>query len=130
MTDVKIVQLRGAKKLTQTDQAIGAKIRKLRRRLELTLKDLSELIGISVQQLQKYEVGSSRIGGGMLVQLAGALNVDIASLFPNITIQTGELDSGKLNKEDLIQDLVKAASKLKDDELRALLTLASVLGSQ
>jgi len=130
MTDEKIVQLRGAKKLTQTDQAIGAKIRKLRRRSELTLKDLSELIGISVQQLQKYEVGSSRIGGGMLVQLAGALNVDIASLFPNITIQTGELDSGKLNKEDLIQDLVKAASKLKDDELRALLTLASVLGSQ
>ncbi len=130
MTDEKIVQLRGAKKLTQTDQAIGAKIRKLRRRSELTLKDLSELIGISVQQLQKYEVGSSRIGGGMLVQLANALNVDIASLFPNITIQTGELDSGELNKEDLIQDLVKAASKLKDDELRALLTLASVLGSQ
>ena len=130
MTDEKIVQLRGAKKLTQTDQAIGAKIRKLRRRSELTLKDLSELIGISVQQLQKYEVGSSRIGGGMLVQLAGALNVDIASLFPNITIPSGELDSEKLNKEDLIQDLVKAASKLKDDELRALLTLASVLGAR
>ena len=65
----------GFRQPTEVDIAIGKKIRKLRQRGKMSLNDLAGKIGISYQQLQKYETGVNRITAGMLVNLSEALGI-------------------------------------------------------
>ena len=66
---------------TAVDQMVGEKIRKLRLDRNLTLAELGSELGISHQQLQKYETGTNRLSAGMLANVAEVLRVSIASLF-------------------------------------------------
>lgn len=57
------------------DILIGQNIRKWRRRRNLSMRELASGVGITMQQLQKYEVASNRISVSRLVELAEALEV-------------------------------------------------------
>ncbi len=63
------------------DKEIGQKIRYLRNRWGLSQSELAERIGISFQQIQKYEKGSSRISVMRLQQITAALGLSPASFF-------------------------------------------------
>lgn len=62
------------------DAEIGLRMRRLRNSRQLSQEELAARIGISCQQLQKYESGANRVSASRLVQLADALSVEI-SLF-------------------------------------------------
>jgi len=66
---------------TAIDQMVGEKIRRLRLDRNMTLAELGNELGISHQQLQKYETGTNRLSAGMLSNVADVLRVPIASLF-------------------------------------------------
>ncbi|WP_341197837.1 helix-turn-helix transcriptional regulator [Hyphomonas chukchiensis] len=66
---------------TEVDRQVGADVRTLRTAQGLTLVSVSEQLGISHQQLQKYETGSNRLSAGILVRLAEILNVPLILLF-------------------------------------------------
>jgi transcriptional regulator with XRE-family HTH domain len=66
---------------TRVDQLVGEKIRALRIAQNRTLAELGTELGISHQQLQKYETGTNRLSAGMLSTVAEALRVPIADLF-------------------------------------------------
>lgn len=66
---------------TAIDQMVGEKIRRLRLERNMTLAELGKELGISHQQLQKYETGTNRLSAGMLSNVADVLRVSIASLF-------------------------------------------------
>lgn len=59
------------------DIAIGAQIRKRRRILGMSQTDLATKVGISFQQIQKYEKGSNQITASRLLELASIMNVTI-----------------------------------------------------
>src|SRR5262245_20611729 len=61
--------------------AIGAQVRALRRKVELTGADLAAAAGISAGMLSKIETGSVSASIETLEALAGALNVPMASFF-------------------------------------------------
>jgi transcriptional regulator with XRE-family HTH domain len=61
---------------------IGQIIKDARKARNLTQMGLSELIGVSYQQVQKYEKGSDNISVERLKQIALAVNVPIALFFP------------------------------------------------
>ena len=63
------------------DTLVGRRIRVRRRQLGLSQKALADALGISYQQVQKYENGVSRIGAGRLQQLAEILNVPVSVFF-------------------------------------------------
>lgn len=63
------------------DAAIGARIRELRNKENLSLVTVAGKLGISYQQLQKYESGSNRISGGRLQELAEILEVPVREFF-------------------------------------------------
>ena len=63
------------------DTLVGRRIRARRQQLGLSQKALAEALGISYQQVQKYENGASRIGAGRLQQLAEILNVPVSVFF-------------------------------------------------
>lgn len=60
---------------------IGAKIRDRRKAVGITQEGLGELLGVSYQQVQKYEKGSNRLSPERLQQVAGALAVPIGFFF-------------------------------------------------
>jgi transcriptional regulator with XRE-family HTH domain len=56
-----------------TDQHVGIRVRRLRRMLGMSQADLGAALGISFQQVQKYENGVNRLGAGRLQQLSHIL---------------------------------------------------------
>lgn len=63
------------------DKKIGLKIRQIRKSWDLSQIELAERIGISFQQIQKYEKGSTRISVMRLQQISEALGVNITLFF-------------------------------------------------
>src|SRR5580692_810580 len=63
------------------DLLVGARIRLLRKRRKMSQTELGKAIGVTFQQIQKYENGKNRIGAGRLHLVATALNVPITELF-------------------------------------------------
>ncbi len=63
---------------------IGQLIKEARKTRSLTQMELSELIGVSYQQVQKYEKGSGNISVERLKQIAKAVNVPITLFFPAV----------------------------------------------
>src|ERR1700751_4537822 len=69
------------KKPTSIDVAGGRNVRIWRMARGFSQAQLASRLGVTFQQLQKYEVGSNRIGTGRLVKVAAVLRVPIATLF-------------------------------------------------
>ncbi len=69
------------KKPSSIDVAVGRNVRIWRMARGLSQAQLANRMGVTFQQLQKYEVGSNRIGTGRLVKVAAILGIPIAALF-------------------------------------------------
>jgi transcriptional regulator with XRE-family HTH domain len=66
--------------IRECDAALGRRIHARRRALRISQIALARAIGVSVQQVQKYENGSNRISFSRLVDIARALNERMADL--------------------------------------------------
>jgi transcriptional regulator with XRE-family HTH domain len=66
---------------TSADGQLGESIRAHRLILGMSQSELAEQLGVSFQQVQKYEKGANRIGAGRLPQIAEIFNVPIGALF-------------------------------------------------
>ena len=63
------------------DIIVGGNIRKWRNRRGMSLNTLAKSIGVTYQQLQKYESAANRISASRLYVLKGALSLTLAELF-------------------------------------------------
>jgi len=63
------------------DIQIGARIRNLRLQRKFSQSELGALVGVTFQQIQKYEKGANQVAPRMLVKLAGALKVSVSAIF-------------------------------------------------
>ncbi len=66
------------------DVEIGARLRQARVAAGFTQTELGIQLGISFQQVQKYEKGRNRIGGGRLYKIARVLGVKITYFFDGV----------------------------------------------
>lgn len=66
------------------DVEVGARIRQRRKLLGMSQTGLAEKIGVTFQQVQKYEKGSNRVGSSRLHQIAGVLGIEPAALFDQV----------------------------------------------
>ncbi len=110
------------------DVAVGARVRIRRRWLGLSQTQLANALGITFQQVQKYERGANRVSASMLVKIAAKLETTVAAL-------VGEDGSAPVEAIIYAQlatpgatDLLAAFAKIGDGEVRrALLTMAQAL---
>ena len=58
------------------DAQVGSRLRARRMALGMSQANLADAIGLTFQQIQKYEKGKNRIGAGRLYQIAEVLKVD------------------------------------------------------
>jgi transcriptional regulator with XRE-family HTH domain len=63
------------------DRQVGARVRMRRLMLDISQQTLAAGLGVSFQQVQKYEKGHNRIGAGRLQQLAEILQVPVSFFF-------------------------------------------------
>jgi len=69
------------KKPNPIDVHVGSRIRLRRNMLGMSQEKLGELLGITFQQIQKYEKGSNRVGASRLQAISAILNVPVAFFF-------------------------------------------------
>lgn len=74
-----------AKKGLRVDVEVGARVRDRRRALGLSQTALAEAVGVTFQQIQKYERGANRMGASRLQQIGDALKVPPAFFFDGKT---------------------------------------------
>lgn len=70
-----------AKRASWIDVAVGRNVRVWRMAKGMTQEQLANRVGVTFQQLQKYEIGGNRIPTGRLVKLSGILGIPISALF-------------------------------------------------
>lgn len=73
--------MRPGRRVTPIDLHIGRELRAIRKKAGMSQKSLAALMGITYQQLQKYEEGKNRISAGRLYQASRALNVPFDDFF-------------------------------------------------
>jgi transcriptional regulator with XRE-family HTH domain len=103
------------------DAIIGRNIRIFRQRSKITQRRLASRVGVTFQQLQKYENGRNQVGAGRLARIAEALGVPIQSLFSGVKESGGAYSNNP--HYDLLSDanaveLSRAFARISDPELR------------
>jgi transcriptional regulator with XRE-family HTH domain len=112
------------------DTDIGKCVREQRLAKGMSQMQLAKHLGVTFQQIQKYENGMNRIGSGRLQRIAEALNVPVAHFFKS---DGNSLASTPSPAEDLAiegaERLLQAFRRIGDNESRrALLRIAKSLG--
>lgn len=125
------------------DRHVGSRIRIRRQLLKLSQSRLAAMLGLTFQQIQKYEQGQNRVSASRLWDLSKALDVDVGFFFKdmtedavqhspkalltgNIVLPAGETSDPMLKQETF--DLVRAYYKIPNrSAARQLFDLTVVL---
>jgi transcriptional regulator with XRE-family HTH domain len=71
-----------------TDRHVGARVRMRRMMLGMSQTNLGEAVGLTFQQIQKYEKGTNRIGASRLQHIAHILQVPASFFFEGLPLPT------------------------------------------
>src|SRR5262249_53730629 len=71
-------------KPTGIDRHVGRRLRMRRMIVGMSMREVGEALEITPQQVQKYEIGTNRIGAGRLQQFAKVLGVSIEFFFEGL----------------------------------------------
>jgi transcriptional regulator with XRE-family HTH domain len=77
------------KQANPVDAHVGHRVRLRRMLMGMSQEKLGELLGLTFQQVQKYEKGVNRIGAGRLFEIAGILGVPISFFYEDAVGRTG-----------------------------------------
>jgi transcriptional regulator with XRE-family HTH domain len=111
------------------DVAIGARIRSRRIYLKMSQTELANHIGVSFQQVQKYERGVNRVSGSKLVSIARALDSTVGWLVGEEAGSGPELDVFSALAVPGALEMARAFAAIPSGRMRAvLLALARDMG--
>ncbi len=109
------------RKPAPTDVFVGQRIRMRRNLLKMSQEKLGESIGVTFQQVQKYEKGTNRVGASRLQQIADVLGVSPSFFFEAVAVgEDADLNrelTGLLQRADVI-DLVRAFASIPSSDAR------------
>jgi len=66
------------------DRKLGQRVRTRRLEIGMSQERLAELLGVTFQQVQKYEKGINRIAASRLLDISGALDMPISRLYEGL----------------------------------------------
>jgi len=112
------------------DKHVGSRVRMRRMMLSMSQEKLGDALGLTFQQVQKYEKGTNRIGASRLQQISNILQVPIAFFFegaPHVQSGTRHERVGEAPSPAYVSDflatsdglaLTKAFTRINDSKLR------------
>lgn len=94
------------------DRRIGQRLKTRRLELGISQERLADLLGVTFQQIQKYEKGVNRVAASRLFDIAAALDVPIAHFFDGLdqSLSGGVAEDGR---EDLVYDTLATPEGLE-----------------
>ena len=104
------------------DIHVGRRLREARLAKGMSQEALGKALGISFQQVQKYEKGSNRIGGSRLWDISNILETPVGFFFEGLegegkTKKTPTLaPEGRLNRRTI--ELARALNAIKDEDVK------------
>ncbi len=98
-----------------TDIHVGRKVREARAAKGMSQEQLGKMLGVSFQQVQKYEKGTNRIGSSRLWDIATSLDTPITYFFEGIENEA-EVNSKTLPRRTI--ELAKKIDSISDDNVR------------
>ena len=72
------------RKPTDVDRHVGKRLRLLRQMRELSLEQLAAIVEVAPQQIQKYEIGETRISASRIFQLSRVLSVPLSWFYADL----------------------------------------------
>ena len=105
------------------DKHVGSRVRMRRQMLAMSQQKLGDALGLTFQQVQKYEKGANRIGAGRLLQIADILKVPVSFFFEEAASATHESDNFQANLDEFVSSpdglrLIGAFERIKSAVLR------------
>jgi transcriptional regulator with XRE-family HTH domain len=128
-----VIQRATTRRTGPIDKYLGDRLRARRIMMKRSQGDLGKSLGLTFQQIQKYEKGTNRMSAALMVPLAKILDIDIGYFYDEIpkTKRSGEIETPALTELALTlhgRRLIDAFLNLKNDALRgAVADLAQVL---
>jgi transcriptional regulator with XRE-family HTH domain len=113
------------KKPDPVDMLVGRNIKLHRLAKAMSQEDLAHKLGLTFQQLQKYERGINRVGGGRLFRIATILGIEIGAFFEGAErperSQTDDFSPLNLIADPQSFRLAQAFSRITDPDMRRTL---------
>lgn len=116
--------------VTEADKLIGQRIQQRRKEQKLTADKLSEEIGVSQQQLSRYERGTNKINVAHLIDIAAHLNTPISWFFMDYDLDNKKSAEQKyqvVKSDELKAQLDLLWAKLSIEQQRAFIVLLDTL---
>jgi transcriptional regulator with XRE-family HTH domain len=108
----------------KTDVHIGRRLRERRMALGMSQAELAEGLGISFQQVQKYESGANRISGSRLWDIASILQTPVSYFFEGLEEAPVEAGEGGASSKPLDRntlELARAVNSIPDESVKTQL---------
>ena len=99
------------------DKHVGSRVRMRRMMLSMSQEKLGDALGLTFQQVQKYEKGVNRVGAARLQQIATALDVPV-TFFYDGDGKSREVESLLFLDSAFSLRLLRAYSKIKDQTVQ------------
>ena len=109
------------------DAIVGKNVREKRVLSGLSQEELGEAVGITFQQIQKYERGQNRISASRLVELAKAVGVPVTELFAGVEEEAAQIETRNLAEMRREHKVVEQYALLPDDVQKALGVLVKAM---
>lgn len=110
------------------DVQVGANIRARRKELHVSQTALADYLGLTFQQVQKYERGANRVSASVLWRMCTRLDCPITYPFEGLaTIKSGDLASGRTAKAMRALDAVPELEEVPTLPLQARKALGLVI---
>ena len=110
------------------DTHVGSRIRLRRTMMGLSQEKLADAVGITFQQVQKYENGSNRVGASRLYNISNVLDVPVDFFFegyeensgPSLMAaeESGGMDMKKIMESRETVELLRCYYTIKDEAVR------------
>lgn len=116
-----------------TNKILGENIKDIRKLKNISQKELASGIGVSYQQIQKYEDGTNSINIHRLCLMIDFLNVSLADLFDGLPINDNDNYIGDLKKikDPLLKKIINQIIQSKNkDLLHSILTLLQAMNGK
>lgn len=113
------------------DVHVGARIRLRRTLLGMSQEKLGDSVGLTFQQIQKYERGANRVGASRLYEFAGILEVPVSFFFDDmpeaLKTQEGRHAAGMARNAEGVRDADPLARRETLELVRAYYRIASTV---
>ena len=117
------------KKPNPIDIHVGSRIRLRRTMLGMSQEKLGESLGITFQQIQKYEKGTNRVGASRLQNISSILNVPVSFFFEGL--QPGMEAQPVSSRQRMFLELARNFALIDNDKHQeALSQMARALAAQ